>query len=111
MPRRGPETRKSGPVPKNLGESRRERGDGLAFFASLALHYSVSPWTLVPEQSPRVQRYGRRDFDRDLFAERSTRRAAPDKSDVPPTSDPNTQGPGPKKMCEMHAVDEDKDGR
>jgi hypothetical protein len=83
---------------------------GIAFFLSLALHYSVSPWTVFPEHTLELKdTEGEISISTDLLNDEPVA-PPPEKSDTPPTSDPVAPGPGPKKNVRDAAVDEDKDG-
>ncbi len=82
---------------------------GIAFFVSLVLHYSISPWTLFPERTLEFKdTEGEISISTDLLNDQADEQ--PQKSDSPPTSDPDTPGPGPKTHTRDASVDEDKDG-
>ncbi len=108
-PRTGKSKKRTGP--ENFWGNRGVRTAlGLAFFASLVLHYSVSPWTLFPEHPLEFKdTEGEISIDTDLLNDQPAA-PPPEKSDTPPTSDPVAPGPGPKKNVRDAAVDEDKDG-
>jgi len=83
---------------------------GLAFAASLALHYSVSPWTLFPERTLEFKDSdGEISISTDLLNDQPEE-PPPQKTDEPAQRDPNTPGPGPKKSVHDAGVDEPKDG-
>ncbi|MEO8874199.1 MAG: hypothetical protein ABI461_01325 [Polyangiaceae bacterium] len=81
----------------------------LAFFISLALHYSMSPWSLFPEHTLELKDpEGEISIDTDLLNDQPE---APPPQDVAPAqTDPNTPGPGPKINARDAGVEEAKDG-
>ncbi len=82
---------------------------GIAFVASLALHYSISPWTLFPENTFEVRdTEGEISIPIDLLNDQSSEEATPKTVEPAHENDPN--GQGPKSKAHRDAGEEERDG-